>query len=133
MLTDSKICAAPLEKPYKNHRFTNSVPDGSKLWYFRYRFGGKENRLTFGPYPQVTLAKAREKRNAARKLLVSGICPSLMPVSARSATACGRRMYMEARMEMMQWGSDYLDVSREGDVAPYIYARQHSVYLRLLN
>lgn len=39
----------PLEKPYKNHRFTNSVPDGSKLWYFRYRFGGKENRLTFGP------------------------------------------------------------------------------------
>lgn len=60
MLTDSKICAAPLEKPYKNHRFTNSVPDGSKLWYFRYRFGGKENRLTFGPYPQVTLAKARE-------------------------------------------------------------------------
>ncbi|WP_332455356.1 Arm DNA-binding domain-containing protein [Salmonella enterica] len=44
----------PLEKPYKNHRFTNSVPDGSKLWYFRYRFGGKENRLTFGPYPQVS-------------------------------------------------------------------------------
>lgn len=40
---------------------------------------------------------------------------------------------MEARMEMMQWGSDYLDVSREGDVAPYIYARQHSVYLRLMN
>lgn len=73
----------PLEKPYKNHRFTNSVPDGSKLWYFRYRFGGKENRLTFGPYPQVTLAKAREKRNAARKLLVSGICPSLMPVSVK--------------------------------------------------
>lgn len=83
ILTDSKICAAPLEKPYKNHRFTNSVPDGSVLWYFRYRFGGKENRLTFGPYPQVTLAKAREKRDAARKLLVSGICPSLMPVSVK--------------------------------------------------
>ncbi|EHL7372448.1 DUF4102 domain-containing protein [Salmonella enterica] len=83
MLTDSKICAAPLEKPYKNHRFTNSVPDGSKLWYFRYRFGGKKNRLTFGPYPQVTLAEAREKHDAARKLLVSGICPSLMPVSVK--------------------------------------------------
>ncbi len=83
MLTDSKICAAPLEKPYKNHRLTNSVPDGSKLWYFRYRFGGKENRLTFGPYPQVTLAEAREKHDAARKLLVSGICPSLMPVSVK--------------------------------------------------
>lgn len=32
--------------------------------------------------------------------------------------------HLEARMEMMQWWSDYLDVSREGYVAPYIYARQ---------
>ncbi|ENT3497739.1 Arm DNA-binding domain-containing protein [Salmonella enterica] len=54
MLTDSKICAAPPRKTLHNHQFTNSVPDGSKLWYFRYRFGGKENRLTFGPYPQVS-------------------------------------------------------------------------------
>ncbi len=42
------------------------------------------------------------------------------------------RMYMEARMEMMRWWSNYLDVSRE-DVAPYIYAWQHSVYLELMN
>ena len=33
--------------------------------------------------------------------------------------------HLEARMEMMQWWSDYLDVSREGYVAPYIYARRH--------
>lgn len=32
--------------------------------------------------------------------------------------------HLEARIEMMQWWSDYLDVSREGYVAPYIYARQ---------
>ncbi len=133
MLTDSKICAAPLEKPYKNHRFTNSVPDGSKLWYFRYRFGGKENRLTFGPYPQVTLAKAREKRNAARKLLVSGICPSLMPVSVKERNGV-RAAYVHGGA----YGDDAVVVrlsGREprGDVAPYIYARQHSVYLRLMN
>ncbi|WP_157701823.1 tyrosine-type recombinase/integrase, partial [Salmonella enterica] len=41
--------------------------------------------------------------------------------------------HLDARKDMMQWWSDYLDVSREGDVAPYIYARQHSVYLRLMN
>lgn len=51
---------------------------GAKLWYFRYRFEGKENRLAFGLYPQVTLAEAREKRDAARKLLASSICPSLL-------------------------------------------------------
>ncbi|EPD5090705.1 MULTISPECIES: Arm DNA-binding domain-containing protein [Salmonella] len=122
-----------LEKPYKNHRFTNSVPDGSKLWYFRYRFGGKENRLTFGPYPQVTLAKAREKRNAARKLLVSGICPSLMPVSVKERNGVRAAYVHGGAYGDDAVGVDYLDVSREGDVAPYIYARQHSVYLRLMN
>lgn len=33
--------------------------------------------------------------------------------------------YLEARIKMMQWWSDYLDINREGYVAPYIYARQH--------
>lgn len=36
-----------------------------------------------------------------------------------------RAEHLEARKDMMQWWSDYLDVSREGYVAPYIYARQH--------
>lgn len=35
----------------------------------------KESRLAFGPYPQTTLAEAREKRDAARKLLAPGISP----------------------------------------------------------
>ncbi len=35
--------------------------------------------------------------------------------------------HLEARMEMTQWWSDYLDVNREGYVAPYIYARQHTI------
>ena len=82
MLTDSKIRSAkPQTKTYK---LTDALglyllvsPSGSRLWYYRYSFGGKESRLSFGAYPQVTLAEAREKRDAARKLLKSGICPSL--------------------------------------------------------
>ncbi|SAI90942.1 prophage CPS-53 integrase [Enterobacter hormaechei] len=62
MLTDSKIRAAkPLEKSYKltdaQGLYLTVSASGSKLWYFRYRFEGKENRLAFGSYPQVTLAK----------------------------------------------------------------------------
>lgn len=61
MLTGSKIRAAkPLAKSYKltdaQGLYLTVSASGSKLWYFRYRFGGKENRLAFGPYPQVTLA-----------------------------------------------------------------------------
>ena len=36
-----------------------------------------------------------------------------------------RAEHLDARKAMMQWWSDYLDVSREGHVAPYIYARRH--------
>ncbi|UGS43564.1 tyrosine-type recombinase/integrase [Pseudocitrobacter corydidari] len=80
-LTDSKIRAA---KPFaKSYKLTDSQglyltvsTSGSKLWYFRYFFGGKESRLAFGPYPQIMLAEAREKRDAARKLLASRVNPS---------------------------------------------------------
>lgn len=80
MLTDSKIRSAkPLTKSYKltdsQGLYLTVSASGAKLWYFRYRLGGKESRLAFGPYPQTTLAEAREKRDAARKLLASGISP----------------------------------------------------------
>lgn len=80
-LNDSKIRAAKsLDKSYKltdsQGLYLTVSASGSKLWYFRYRFDGKESRLAFGPYPQITLAEAREKRDAARKLLASRICPS---------------------------------------------------------
>lgn len=89
-LTDSKIRAAKtLVKSYKltdDHGLYLLVStSGSRLWYFRYCFGGKESRLALGHYPQVTLAEAREKRDASRKLLASGICPSLSRESEKPA------------------------------------------------
>ncbi len=51
-------------------------PNGSKLWRFRYRFNGKANMLAFGSFPEVSIADARTKRDAARKLVAQGIDPS---------------------------------------------------------
>lgn len=45
------------------------MPNGSKWWRFKYRFLGKEKLLSCGVYPDTTLAKARDKRDEARKLL----------------------------------------------------------------
>jgi integrase len=81
MLTDSKIRSAKARN--KACKITDShglylllSTSGSRLWYFRYRFDGKENRLALGAYPQISLAEARDLRNAARKLLAEGISPS---------------------------------------------------------
>jgi integrase len=51
-------------------------PAGGKWWRFKYRFGGKEKRLSFGVYPAVELRDARESRDNARKLLAAGIDPA---------------------------------------------------------
>jgi integrase len=52
------------------------TPAGGKWWRFRYRFDGKHKLLSMGVYPDITLSDARERREAARKLLANGIDPS---------------------------------------------------------
>jgi integrase len=51
------------------------TPNGSKCWRLKYRYDGKEKLLALGTYPEVSLADAREKRDAARKQIAAGIDP----------------------------------------------------------
>lgn len=51
-------------------------PQGSKLWRMNYRFEGKQKTLSFGPYPAVSLADARAKREEAKAVLRDGSDPS---------------------------------------------------------
>jgi integrase len=50
-------------------------PQGHRYWRFNYRFEGKFKTLAFGVFPDVSLADAREKRDAARKVLAAGEDP----------------------------------------------------------
>ncbi|MES2901579.1 MAG: integrase arm-type DNA-binding domain-containing protein [Pseudomonadota bacterium] len=81
-LTDMQVKnAKPREKPYKlfdgNGLYLDVSPSGSRIWRLKFRQAdGKENRLTFGPYPEITLQHAREKRLAARRLMQEGIDPA---------------------------------------------------------
>jgi len=49
---------------------------GIKSWRFIYRFVGKQNRLSFGAYPNTTLEAARRKAEKAREQIASDIDPS---------------------------------------------------------
>jgi len=53
------------------------APNGGRYWRYNYRFQGKFNTLALGIYPDVTLAKARRRHQAARCQLADGIDPSL--------------------------------------------------------
>lgn len=81
-LTDARIRnAKPREKLYKmfdgDGLYIEVTTSGSRIWRFKFRQpNGKENVLTFGPYPEITLQDAREKRLATRRLMLQGIDPA---------------------------------------------------------
>ncbi len=80
-LTDTQVRRAqPAEKDYKladsGGLYLFVTTKGFKSWRLKYRFGGKEKRLIVGSYPAVSLAQAREERDAARRQLRSDKDPA---------------------------------------------------------
>ena len=51
--------------------------NGAKYWRIKYRFGGKENRLSLGVYPEISIENARAQVGKIRKMLRDGMDPSL--------------------------------------------------------
>lgn len=64
-------------------------PNGSKLWFLKYRAGGKESRLSLGAYPEVSLAEARSRRDDARKVVKAGGDPLLERKLEKAAKRAG--------------------------------------------
>jgi integrase len=80
-LTDAKIRALkPRERLYRvadgDGLSLEIAPNGSRRWRFRYRFGGKEQMLSLGTYPEVSLREARDRLTQERATLRNGSNPS---------------------------------------------------------
>lgn len=95
-LTDTaikKIKAADKPTKVSDERglYLLANPSGSKLWRWKYRFDGKEKVMPLGQYPDVSLAQAREAREAARKLLATGADP----MAQRKSEKIARRLAVE--------------------------------------
>lgn len=55
---------------------SRSRQKGGRWWRLKYRYAGKEKRLSLGVYPEVSIKEARDRRNSARRLLAENIDPS---------------------------------------------------------
>ena len=81
-ISDTAIKAAKprADKPYKlpdeKGMYLYIHTNGSKYFRLDYRFEGKRKTLALGVYPETTLKEAREKREAARKLITDGVDPN---------------------------------------------------------
>ncbi|HFP7858219.1 DUF4102 domain-containing protein [Morganella morganii subsp. morganii] len=136
-LTDAKLrTLKPKEKVYRlgdsAGLYIEVAVNGSRYWRMKYRFLGKEKRLAFGVYPEVTLAEAREKRDAARKLLASGSDPAEAKKIAKAAQQANAENTFEAiarewhTSKADRWSLRYRDEiidTFEKDIFPYIGKR----------
>lgn len=80
-LTDAIILSAePRSKPYRLFDglglYIEVAPSGTKAWRLKYRFQGKEKRLSLGVYPEVSIETARQNLAKEKQLLEQGYDPS---------------------------------------------------------
>ncbi|EKT1924487.1 integrase arm-type DNA-binding domain-containing protein [Salmonella enterica] len=114
-LTDTAIRKTkPTEKPFKladsSGLYLLIKPNGSKLWYMKFRIDGKEKKLAFGPYPDVSLFKARQLRDAARAKVREGVDPSADKKIAQQKKKNGhtfRQIAMNWHGEHRRWSEHY--------------------------
>lgn len=73
---------------------------GGKLWRFKYRFQSKDHLISFGSYPAVSLADARQRREEAKKLIVNGFNPSEIRKAQKVAVTskCEKSFEVVARL-----------------------------------
>lgn len=71
----------PIDTPYKKTDekglYLLVRPQGSKHWYWKYQYAGKEKKMALGQWPEVSLAMARRARDVGRLKLADGIDPMM--------------------------------------------------------
>ncbi|MFC4298151.1 MAG: integrase arm-type DNA-binding domain-containing protein [Castellaniella sp.] len=124
-LSDTACRAAkPADKPYnlpdQRGLYLRVMPTGGKLWRWNYRYHDKQKTMTFGIYPDVPLALARERHDAARKLLAA----DHDPMAERKATKAARAAAAENSFERVarQW-FDHWKPSKSPAHAGYVIRR----------
>jgi integrase len=107
-------------------------PRGGKWWRLKYRYAGKEKRVSLGVYPEVNLKKARARTIDARQLLADGVDPSQNRRAAKAAQVEGAgnsfevvtREWIANQMKAWVRGHGERILTRfERDIFPWIGAR----------
>lgn len=133
-LTDVAIKRAkPVEKPLRlfdgNGLYLEISPSGGKWWRLKYRYAGKEKRLSLGVYPNTGLREARDRCIEARKLLAAQVDPaearrahkaSGSEAGAQSFEAIAREWYAKQQPTWADSHSDKIIRRLERDIFPWI-------------
>lgn len=135
-LTDPAVKnAAPKEKQYTLYDseglFLLVMPNGSKLWRWKYRVGGVERRTSLGVYPKVSLRAARLERDRLQAELKRGVDPASEKQALKAVErATGETFQLIAEEWHTKYRHTWADntaktvIERlQKDIFPYIGAR----------
>ena len=114
-LNDSKIrklksSSRPVKLSDSHGLYLLVNPGGSRIWYLKYRFNGKESRVSLGAYPLVSLAEARQQRDGIRKLLAQNINPAQQRMAEKAACSpekCFKAVALAWHKTNKKWSADY--------------------------
>ncbi len=117
VLTDTAIRNAKArEKEYKlsdsGGLYLLVTPSGGKLWRQKYRVDGREKKLAFGAYPEISLSDARKRRDEARELVAVGKDP------AREKQQAKHRARVSAANTFGEIAKEFLDKRRREGLSP---------------
>ncbi|TNF67271.1 MAG: DUF4102 domain-containing protein [Gammaproteobacteria bacterium] len=131
-LNTAKILALkPKEKDYKafdaNGLFMIVKKNGARWWRFKYRYCGKEQTLSLGIYPDVSLKDARIKRDEYRKMLIDGVNPAETRKKMKEDIQ-GENLFETIALEWHQmkkdqWSLKYAEIvlsSLKRNIFPYV-------------
>ncbi|MCF6808382.1 tyrosine-type recombinase/integrase [Thiotrichales bacterium 19S9-12] len=100
---------------------------GKRWWRFKYRFKGKEQTLSLGVYPDISLKDARLKRDEYRKILTEDINPADLRKEIK-AEQKGENLFETIALQWHQmkedeWSTKYADMvlsSLRRNIFPYV-------------
>ena len=129
-LTEAQIKNA--KKRDKSYKLTDGdglflliSPNGKKNWRFKYRYDGKENLMSFGSYPIVSLSDAREMRLTAKRQIVNGIDPAEVKKAERMTGGAPENSFESVARE---WHSKFKSTWTEGHAATILTRLEKNVF-----
>jgi integrase len=90
--------------------YLHSDPPAQCSWLFRYRLNGKTRWMGLGPYPAISLAKARELASNARTIKALGTDPLVQ----RDANRAAARLAAVKTITFKQCAESYIKAHRVG-------------------
>ena len=136
-LSDTKIRALkPREKKYieadEKGLAIEVTPTGAKRWVFRFRLHDKRPEMALGLYPDVSLKRARERRDEARQYVAEGIDPrdvkrarkeSALEANRNSFAAVGEEWFAAKMAHLSNSSKDRATLALSRDLNPYLGKR----------